>query len=71
MKKKDQATLIEALHDFIVVYIVLERLGRSEPRAVKRRLKPSQLMTTLRAEIRETIYRNRKHARGALNFYVI
>jgi hypothetical protein len=64
MKKKEQAKLIETLHDLIAAYIVPERPGRSEPRAVKRRPKPFQLMTSPRAKMRETIHRGRKHARA-------
>ena len=64
-KKKEQIRLIETLYDLIADYIVLERPGRSEPRAVKRRPKPYRLLTTPRAEMKVESHRGRKHAKAA------
>ena len=62
---KERSKLINSLHSAIVEYIVPERPGRSEPRAVKRRPKPYQLLTSPRAEMKVSIHRGRKHAKAA------
>ena len=64
-KKKEQIKLIEILHDLIADYIVPERPGRSEPRAVKRRPKPYRLLTSPRAKMKVESHRGRKHAKAA------
>lgn len=48
-KKRDR--LIQLLYESIAGNIVIERPGRSEPRAVKRRPKPFQLLTAPRHEM--------------------
>jgi len=63
--KKELAKLIKGLHESIANNIVPERPGRSEPRCVKRRPKPYQLMTSPRNEMRETFHRGKKHAKAA------
>jgi hypothetical protein len=47
---QEQQRLIRLLYQSIAGYIVPERPGRSEPRAVKRRPKPYQLLTAPRHE---------------------
>jgi hypothetical protein len=62
---QEQRRLIQLLHESIADYIVLERPGRSEPRAVKRRPKPFQLLTAPRHEMQETKHRGRYNAKAA------
>ncbi|MFQ5356732.1 MAG: IS4 family transposase [Mariprofundaceae bacterium] len=63
MSQQDCAQLIQLLTDSIAGNIVSERLGRSEPRAVKRRPKPYQLLTAPRHEMKETKHRGRNSAK--------
>lgn len=51
--------LIDILYGVISETLVPDRLGRSEPRVVKRRPKPFQLMTTPRHEMKESKHRGR------------
>ena len=62
---QEQRRLIQLLYESIADYIVPERPGRSEPRAVKRRPKPYQLLTTLRHEMQVTIHRGRCNGKAA------
>lgn len=57
--------LISKFLDYIADKIVRNRPGRSEPRAVKRRPKPHQLMTKPRHEMEVIPHRNRYHAKPA------
>jgi len=63
--RKEARRLIGLLHDSIAENIIPNRPGRSEPRCVKRRPKPHQLMTVPRHEMKVTIHRGRKHAKAA------
>lgn len=65
IKKQEKIKLIDILHQIIADYIVPERPGRSEPRAVKRRPKPYRLLTKPRAEMNVESHRGRKHAKVA------
>ena len=62
---QEQRRLIQLLYDSIADYIVPERPGRSEPRAVKRRPKPFQLLTAPRHEMQVEIHRGRCNAKAA------
>ena len=62
---QEQRRLIQLLYESIADYIVPERPGRSEPRAVKRRPKPYQLLTVPRHEMKVTRHRGRYHAEAA------
>lgn len=62
---QEQRRLIQLLYESIADYIVPERPGRSEPRAVKRRLKPYQLLTAPRHEMQETKHRGRCNGKAA------
>jgi len=62
---QEQRRLIQLLHESIADYIVPERPDRSEPRAVKRRPKPYQLLTTPRHEMKVTLHRGKCHAKTA------
>lgn len=59
---QEQRRLIQLLYESIADYIVPERPGRSEPRAVKRRPKPYQLLTAPRHEMKVTKHRGRYDA---------
>jgi hypothetical protein len=59
--KKPQRLISEFL-EYIADKIVCHRPGRSEPRAVKRRPKPHQLLTKPRREMKVIPHRNRYHA---------
>ena len=59
ISRNEKAQLIRLLYDSIARYIVPERPGRSEPRAVKRRPKPYQLLTAPRHEMKETQHRGK------------
>ncbi|CAH1387920.1 hypothetical protein NTGM5_730001 [Candidatus Nitrotoga sp. M5] len=54
---QEQRRLIQLLYESIADYIVPERPDRSEPRAVKRRPKPYQLLTAPRHEMKVTKHR--------------
>ena len=62
---QEQRRLIQLLYDSIADYIVPERPSRSEPRVVKRRPKPYQLLTTPRHEMKVTKHRGRYNAKAA------
>ena len=55
---QEQRRLIQLLYESIADYIVPERPGRSEPRAVKRRPKSYQLLTAPRHEMKVTLHRS-------------
>lgn len=50
---------LTGLYDVIASYVVPERPGRREPRCVKRRPKPFQLLTAPRHEMQETKHRGK------------
>lgn len=62
---REQRRLIQLLYESIADYIVPERSGRSEPRAVKRRPKPYQLLTAPRHEMKVALHRGKYHAKAA------
>ncbi len=61
--KKALRRLIDLLYKAIASTIIPDRPGRREPRAVKRRPKPFQLLTMPRHEMKETEHRGRKRAK--------
>jgi hypothetical protein len=63
MSEQERRRLLALLYDSIAEYTIPERTGRSEPRAVKRRPKPFQLLTAPRHEMKATKHRGRKYAK--------
>ena len=61
----EQRRLIRLLYQTIAHYVVPERPGRSEPRAVKRRPKNYQLLTAPRHEMKPIQHRGRCNAKRA------
>jgi len=61
----ERLRLIDLLYEAVAGVIVPKRPGRREPRAVKRRPKPFQLLTRPRHEMKETEHRGRKYAKAA------
>jgi len=64
-QRKNQRQLLAELQQSIGGKIVPLRPGRREPRAVKRRPKPYQLMTKPRHEMKEIQHRSKYRAEGA------
>jgi len=62
---QERQRLMAILHDSIAGNIIPERPGRSEPRCVKRRPKPFQLMMLPRREMKELPHRGRYCAKRA------
>ena len=62
---QEQRRLIQLLYESIADYVVPERPGRIEPRAVKRRPKPYQILIVPRHEMKVTLHRGRYHAKKA------
>ena len=60
-----QLKLMASLYDSIADYVVTERPGRREPRCVKRRPKPYQLLTKPRDQMIEIQHRGRYRAKAA------
>ncbi len=65
LNKLERTRLIRLLYESIADKMVADRPGRSEPRAVKRRPKPFQLLTKPRHEMVEIKHRSRYRANGA------
>jgi hypothetical protein len=63
--RRERGRVIRLLYEAVARDLVPERPGRSEPRCVKRRPKPYQLLTAPRHEMKETPHRGRKHVRTA------
>jgi hypothetical protein len=63
ISRQERDRLIRLLYESIAGNIVPERPGRSEPRAVKRRPKPYQLLTAPRHEMKEIPHRGRYRAK--------
>jgi hypothetical protein len=61
----ERQRLLNNLYKLIAGLIVLDRPGRREPRAVKRRPKPYQLMTAPRHTMLEAYHPGKKHAKQA------
>jgi len=55
----------QAMIDTIANSILYQRLGRNEPRCVKRRPKPCQLMTVPRSQMKELPHRGKKSVKKA------
>jgi len=64
LTQQERTRLIDLLHESITGKIVPYRPGRSEPRAVKRRPKPFQLLTSPRHLMRVIPHRGKCHAKG-------
>ncbi len=62
---KESKQLLSKLYDSIADKIVPERPERSEPRCVKRRPKPYQLLNKPRKEMKEIKHRSRYRAKAA------
>jgi hypothetical protein len=62
---QEKRKLIAELHRGIALKIVLERPNRREPRCLKRRPKPYQLLTENRSTMEETEHRSKYHAKAA------
>jgi len=62
ISSQEQNRLIQLLYDSIVGNIAVERPGRSEPRAVKRRPKQHQLLNKPRHEMKELPHRSKHKA---------
>ena len=65
MSAQERHRLLGLLYDSIAEYTVAERSGRSEPKAVKRRPKPFQLLTAPRNEMKETKHRGKTYGKQA------
>jgi hypothetical protein len=65
MSRQKQNDLIRYLYESIAGKITPDRPGRSEPRAVKRRPKPYQLLTAPRHEMKEIKNRSKYRAKKA------
>ena len=65
MSRVERNRLIGLLYESIADNIVPERPGRSEPRAVKRRPKPYQLLNKPRHEMQEIKHRSKNRAKAA------
>jgi hypothetical protein len=65
MSAQKRHRLLGLLYDSIAEDTVPERSGRSEPRAVKRRPKPFQLLTAPRHEMKETKHRGKIYGEQA------
>ncbi|MEH6825276.1 MAG: transposase [Motiliproteus sp.] len=65
LNSSERRRLMSLLYETIAGSRLCERPGRSEPRCVKRRPKPFQLMTAPRPVMRETPHRGRDRAGAA------
>jgi hypothetical protein len=65
LPQQERTRLMALLHDSITDKIIPYRPGRSEPRAVKRRPKPFQLLTSPRHVMRVIPHRGKNHAKQA------
>ncbi len=63
--RQKQGRLIQLLYESIAGNIIVDRPGRSEPGAVKRRPKPYQLLTAPRHEMKEIKHRSKYRAKQA------
>jgi len=62
---RERRRILDLLYESIARRQVTERPGRSEPRCVKRRSKPYQLLTAPRHEMKETKHRSKYRAKAA------
>lgn len=65
ISKRERFRILSALYDAIAENEVPLRPGRSEPRCVKRRPKPYQLLTAARHLMKETLHRSKYRANQA------
>lgn len=65
ISKRERRRIISRLYDAISENEVPLRPGRSEPRCIKRRPKPYQLLTTARHLMKETLHRSKYRANKA------
>jgi len=65
LSRKERFRLISCLYDAIYQNQVPDRPGRREPRCLKRRLKPYQLLTEHRHTMKEIEHRSKYRAEGA------
>jgi hypothetical protein len=65
MSSRERNRLFRLLYDSMTKNLILDRPGRSEPRAVKRRPKPFQLLTAPRHEMIEIKHRSKYRAKAA------
>ncbi len=65
ISKRERFRILSALYDAIAENKVPLRPGRREPRCVKRRPKPYQLLTTARHKMKETLHRSKYRATEA------
>jgi len=65
MNRQKQNDLIRFLYESVAGKVILDRPGRSEPGAVKRRAKPFQSLTAPRHEMKEIRHRNKCHLKKA------
>lgn len=65
ISKRERFRLLSCLYDSIAENEVPLRPGRSEPRCVKRRPKPYQLLTAPRHKMKETLHRSKYRAKTA------
>jgi len=63
LKRKERLHLIDILYDAITGHPVPLRPNRREPRCLKRRLKPYQLLSAPRHEIKEIAHRSQAYAK--------
>jgi len=63
--RRERRRLLDLLNESICRNLIPERPGRREPRCVKRRPKPYQLLTAPRHEMQETKHRDKYRARYA------
>ena len=65
ISKRERFRILSTLYDAIAENPVPLRPDRSEPRCVKRRPKPYQLLTTVRHKMKETFHRDKYRAKKA------
>jgi hypothetical protein len=64
---RDRKRMVAEFYETVGQTLIDERPGRSEPRCVKRRPKPFQIMTASREKMKETPHRGKRTAKGRLN----
>lgn len=65
LSEREQLRLMKLLREAIAANVLPQRLGRREPRCVKRRPKPFPLLTAKRHHMKEISHRNRYSAGAA------
>lgn len=67
MTLRDRKRMVADFYETVGHTLIDERPDRSEPRCVKRRPKPFQIMTSSRDKMKETPHRGKRTAKGRLN----